>query len=110
MLVAREVDVLSRQHSQRLNDFRRSEQLGRADHIVQWQRPQRPAWMREALMACRLASRMVNVLQLLPQTRAFDLNYPAAAVSRPIKLERRRTKEQTGRLVSDSDFGGDDGP
>ena len=51
MLLAREVDVVSRQHSQRLNDFRRGQRLGRADHIVQWQRPQRPAWMDESTYA-----------------------------------------------------------
>jgi len=45
MLQARGVDLVSRQHACRLHDFRTGRRLGRADHIVQWQRPQRPAWM-----------------------------------------------------------------
>jgi hypothetical protein len=45
MLSARAVDLVSRQHARRLHDFRRGKRLGRADHIVQWQRPSRPAWM-----------------------------------------------------------------
>jgi hypothetical protein len=45
MLAARGVDLVSRQHARRLHDFRRGKRLGRADHIVQWQRPQRPYWM-----------------------------------------------------------------
>ena len=41
-------DVLMRQHRSRRTDFRRGERLGVRDHIVQWQRPVRPAWMDEA--------------------------------------------------------------
>jgi Transposase DDE domain len=45
MLSTRAVDLVSRQHARRLHDFRRGKRLGRLDHIVQWQRPARPAWM-----------------------------------------------------------------
>lgn len=45
MLKARGVDVLMRQHVSRWHDFRRGKRLGRGDHVVQWARPQRPAWM-----------------------------------------------------------------
>lgn len=51
MLAARGVDVVARQHARRLHDFRRGKRLGRADHIVQWQRPQRPEWMDEQTYA-----------------------------------------------------------
>lgn len=51
LLGARGVDMLSRQHARRLIDFRRGERLGRADHIVQWERPQRPGWMDEQTYA-----------------------------------------------------------
>ena len=44
-LKARAVDVLMHQNVHRVSDFRRGERLGRGDHIVQWPRPQRPAWM-----------------------------------------------------------------
>ena len=40
-----------RLHHLRRYDFRRGERLGRDDHIVAWQRPQRPDWMDEATYA-----------------------------------------------------------
>jgi hypothetical protein len=39
------VDVLMRQHQSRYTDFRRGIRLGKRDHVVQWDRPARPAWM-----------------------------------------------------------------
>jgi hypothetical protein len=39
------VDFVGRMHSQRKVDFRRGEQLSRYDHVVQWSKPARPAWM-----------------------------------------------------------------
>jgi DDE family transposase len=47
-LVILGVDVVLRQHQCRSTDFRRGTRLGRADHLVSWVRPQRPAWMDEA--------------------------------------------------------------
>lgn len=45
MLKARGVDLLACQNAKRSYDFRRGKRLGRSDHIVQWNRPQRPPWM-----------------------------------------------------------------
>ena len=42
------VDVVMRQHQSRHTDFRRGKRLGVRDHVVNWVRPQRPAWMDEA--------------------------------------------------------------
>ncbi len=42
------VDVVIRQHQQRRTDFRRGTRLGKRDHLVVWERPQRPAWMDQA--------------------------------------------------------------
>jgi hypothetical protein len=39
------VDFVGRMHAQRKVDFRRGEQLGRCDHVVQWSKPARPEWM-----------------------------------------------------------------
>ena len=39
------VDVVIRQHQQRSTDFRRGTRLGKRDHLVIWERPQRPSWM-----------------------------------------------------------------
>ena len=44
-LQGRGVDVLFEQHGARHTDFRRGEQLGARDHLVQWSRPARPEWM-----------------------------------------------------------------
>jgi Transposase DDE domain len=48
MLQAIGVDAAFRLHQLRHYDFRRGRHLGHADHIVEWQRPQRPEWMDEA--------------------------------------------------------------
>jgi len=45
LLIERGVDVVTRQHQRRITDFRRGKRLGRGDQLVQWVRPQRPAWM-----------------------------------------------------------------
>jgi hypothetical protein len=45
LLVARGVDLVTRQHQRRITDFRRGRRLGRRDHLVDWLRPQRPTWM-----------------------------------------------------------------
>jgi hypothetical protein len=45
LLHERGVDAVVRLHQQRDCDFRRGRQLGRADHVVEWAKPQRPAWM-----------------------------------------------------------------
>lgn len=45
MAQARGVDVVFRMHHLRDYDFRRGQRLGADDHVVSWQRPQRPEWM-----------------------------------------------------------------
>ena len=45
---ARGVDVVFRQHQLRHTDFRRGRRLGRNDHVVNWAKPPRPAWMDQA--------------------------------------------------------------
>jgi hypothetical protein len=45
------VDVVIRQHQRRHTDFRCGQRLGPRDHVVNWVRPQRPAWMDEAIYA-----------------------------------------------------------
>lgn len=39
------VDIVMRQHQRRHTDFRRGQRLGVRDHVVTWERPQRPSWM-----------------------------------------------------------------
>jgi len=45
LLQKRGVDVAFRLHHKRHYDFRRGRRLGKNDHIVSWERPQRPDWM-----------------------------------------------------------------
>jgi len=51
LLQPRNVDAAFRLHHKRHYDFRRGRRLGKDDHIVVWQRPQRPTWMDEATYA-----------------------------------------------------------
>jgi putative transposase len=39
------VDVVMRMHQKRKYDFRRGQRLGEDDHVVEWHKPPRPAWM-----------------------------------------------------------------
>jgi hypothetical protein len=43
----RGIDAVLRQHQCRKTDFRRGVPLGRYDHLVLWEKPQRPEWMAE---------------------------------------------------------------
>ena len=51
LLQALGVDAAFRLHHKRKYDFRRGRRLGHGDHVVEWQRPQRPTWMDEATYA-----------------------------------------------------------
>jgi putative transposase len=42
------IDVVFRMHQLRDFDFRRGQRLGADDHVVRWNRPQRPKWMDQA--------------------------------------------------------------
>lgn len=51
MLVAQGVDLVTRQHQQRITDMRRGKRLGKRDRLVDWVRPRRPDWMDRATYA-----------------------------------------------------------
>jgi putative transposase len=51
LLLGRRVDVCARMHQSRHVDFRRGRRLGKSDHLVEWNKPARPAWMDEATYA-----------------------------------------------------------
>jgi hypothetical protein len=48
LLMQRKVHVLVHQHQRRTTDFRKGERLGPNDHLVVWQKPERPEWMDQA--------------------------------------------------------------
>lgn len=45
LLKQRSVDTVVRKHQLRATDFRTGDRLGPDDHLVRWEKPQRPAWM-----------------------------------------------------------------
>jgi putative transposase len=51
LLLSRGVDVCARLHQRRHVDFRRGKRLGKYDHLVEWNRPAKPAWMDEKTYA-----------------------------------------------------------
>lgn len=51
LLLTRGVDGCVRMHQRRHVDFRRGRRLGKYDHLIEWQKPQRPKWMDETTYA-----------------------------------------------------------
>jgi len=45
LLAELRIDFVTRVHQRRQVNFRRGRRLGKQDHVVQWTRPPRPAWM-----------------------------------------------------------------
>lgn len=106
MLQGRGVDVLMPQHVSRTYDFRRGKRLGRGDHIVQWARPQRPAWMDKktyAAMPETLRVREVRVkARVLVSTLLDACTAPANELDRlyasrwSIEVDLRSIKAEMG--------------
>jgi hypothetical protein len=51
LLLAQGTHTCARKHQLRHCDFRRGRRLGKYDHLIEWTRPQRPAWMDEETYA-----------------------------------------------------------
>ena len=49
MSLERGVDIVSHHDGRRLMDFRKGQRLGRYDHVIDWQKPQKPSWMNQRL-------------------------------------------------------------
>jgi len=64
LLLALGVQVVFRLHQRRKYDFRRGRRLAAEDHVVQWWRPRRPAWMTEADYAAVPEQLVVRELQV----------------------------------------------
>jgi hypothetical protein len=68
LLMAADVQVVTRLHQRRTADFRRGTRVGAGDHVVQWQRPPKPAWMDEATYALMPTSIRVREVEVcVPQ-------------------------------------------
>jgi len=73
-LIARGVDVLTRMHQRRRVDFRRGRQIGVTDHIVTWDKPQRPAWMDAATYAAMPDYLIVRELRVRIEVLGFRID------------------------------------
>jgi hypothetical protein len=76
LFAERKVDCVFRLHQQRNYDFRRGQQLGKGDHLIEWSRPPRPDWMDEETYArmpetLRLREVAVQVSQRGYRTRSL---------------------------------------
>jgi putative transposase len=71
LFLARQVDVVVRQHQRRTTDFRRGQRLGKEDHVVQWQRPARPDWMDEETYAAIPQTLDVREVKVRVAVRGF---------------------------------------
>lgn len=61
------VDCLFASDGKRSMDFRTGERLGKRDHLVSWQKPQRPSWMSEELY-----NTMPDSIQIRESTVSID--------------------------------------
>jgi hypothetical protein len=64
LLLARNVDVIFGLHACRAVDFRRGQSLGREDHLVEWLKPPRPAWMDRPTYDALPATLVIRELRL----------------------------------------------
>jgi putative transposase len=71
LLLADDVDLVFRLHASREADFRRGRRLGRHDHVVVWQRPQRPEWMDEDTYASMPKTLTVREVRTRVETPGF---------------------------------------
>jgi hypothetical protein len=99
LLLACGVDTVARQHQCRRTDFRRGQWLGDADHVVVWQRPQRPEWMDEETYATIPETLTIRELRVRVDVRGFRVRelvvvttltdatrYSAAEIARLFRL------------------------
>jgi putative transposase len=71
LALLRNVDCVVRQHQRRKTDFRRGWCIAKGDHVVVWQRPQRPEWMDEATYATIPATLRLREIRVEVQEPGF---------------------------------------
>ena len=74
MLVQRGVDGLFRLHQKRKVNFQRGRRLGVEDHVVEWTKPPRPAWMDKELYASIPETMLVRELRVQVEQKGFRVN------------------------------------
>jgi len=71
LLLDRGVDIVSHYNNNRKIDFRKGQRLGRYDHIVDWRKPVRPAWMNQRLYRRLPAMLSIRELRVEVQQKGF---------------------------------------
>jgi putative transposase len=92
LFLARQVDMVVRQHQRRTSDFRLGRRLGKEDHLVQWQRPARPDWMNEETYATIPKTLEVRELNVRVAIRGFRVQH-LVVVTTLTDAERYPTNE-----------------
>lgn len=100
LLQQRGAHSVVRKHQLRATDFRTGQRLGRNDHLVRWNKPQRPAWMSRQQYRGLPGSLTVREVRVHVEQKGFRTRelvvvttllyaetYPAAEIA---KLYRRR--------------------
>jgi Transposase DDE domain len=70
----RDIDALFRMHQRRNFDFRRGQRLGVEDHVVTWDKPQRPEWMDEQTYAQIPSELKVRELRIMIDQPGFRVD------------------------------------
>jgi hypothetical protein len=65
------VDSIFGLHARRAVDFRYGQRLGREDHIVNWVKPRRPAWMDQPTYDAPPATRAIRELRIRVERKGF---------------------------------------
>ena len=73
-LATRGVDGLFRMHQRRNYDFRRGTRLGIADHVVLWDKPDRPGWMDQASYHLLPTTLRIRELRIEVRTPGFRVD------------------------------------
>jgi putative transposase len=71
LLWLRGVHSVVRKHQLRATDFRRGRRLGMNDHLVCWEKPQRPAWMSPEQYAALPESLTLREVRVLVEQKGF---------------------------------------
>ena len=74
LLLERGIDFVVRLHQARTADFRRGRRLGPGDHLVEWLRPAKPAWMDQETYERMPASIRVREVEVQVQQPGFRVD------------------------------------
>jgi hypothetical protein len=96
LLQALGVDVVFRQHQRRVTDFTQGKRLGPEDHLVTWQRPDRPDWMDEQTYA--EIPETLEVRELATRVMIPGFRPERVIVVTTLRDKRRYAKDELAKL------------